>query len=66
MGIGVKPFCVELAKTFLSGSNKANSTYVSATSDYFGKFQPLVKSFKIIIFHAWEAIWSSQKAKSGS
>ena len=65
MGVGVKPFCLGLAKTLLSGLNKANLTYVAATSDYFGKFEPLVKSPKIIIFHAWEAIWSSQKAKMG-
>ena len=46
MGVGVKPFCLGLAKTLLSGLNKANSTYVAATSNYFGKFEPLVKSPK--------------------
>ena len=63
MGVGVKPFCLGLAKTLLSGLNKANSTFVAATSDYCGKFEPLVKSPKMIIFHVWDTIWSSQKVK---
>ena len=65
MGVGVKPFCLGLLKTLFFGVNKANSTYMAATSDFFGKFEPFAKCLQIIIFHAWEAFWSSQEAKMG-
>jgi len=61
MGAGAKIFCLGLPKTLFSSVNKPYFTYMRATSDNFGKFGPLAKSLKIIIFHAW----SSQEAKMG-
>ena len=63
MGPGVKPFCLQVPKTFLTVSNKPYSTYMAAASDYFAKFGPFLNYAKIIIFHAWEASWSPKEPK---
>ena len=65
MGLGVTPVCLEHLEILFAVLNRANSTYMAATSDFFGKFEPFAKSLQIIIFHAWEAFWSSQEAKMG-
>ena len=63
MGVGVKPFCLGLLKTLFFGVNKANLTYMAATSDFFGKFGPFAKSLIFIIFHALKASWRPQRPK---
>ena len=52
MGPGVTPVCLEHLETLLAVLNRANPTYMAATSDYFEKFGTFAKPLKIIIFHA--------------
>ena len=52
MRSGVKPFCLQVRKTFLTVSNKPYSTYVAAAGDYFANFE-----VPVTVLEPLEEIW---------
>ena len=63
--LGSNPFVWDFLKHFFPDQTSQIWPTRQLRAIFFGKFETFAKSTKILIFHAWEAFWSSQEAKMG-